>query len=65
MVLFNPLFRNIAVDKTTPNKKIIKRIFSVDKESNLNENNKLNPTRGRNNKMRGLLDLNNLTIDKV
>ena len=65
MVLFNPLFRNIAVDNTIPNKKIIKRIFSTDKESNLNENNKLNPTRGRNNKMRGLLDLNNLTIDKV
>ena len=65
MVLFNPLFRNIAVDNTIPNKKIIKRVFSTDKESNLNENNKLNPTRGRNNKMRGLLDLNNLTIDKV
>ena len=65
MVLFNPLFRNIAVDKTTPNKRIIERISSVEKENNLNENNKLNPTRGRNNKMRGLLDLNNLTIDKV
>ena len=65
MVLFNPLFRNIAVDNMIPNKRIIKRIFSTDKESNLNENNKLNPTRGRNNKMRGLLDLNNLTIDKV
>ena len=37
----------------------------LQKENKLNENNKLNPTRGRNNKMRGLLDLNNLTIDKV